>query len=223
MRVLKGLLAALAIILIRASVGSPVRQSSQSKSLVQFHKVGGLAELHFTSDPDKPRAKPSERSEVLNSHPHSRDLSLRSPNLFNGDLIDRSDSRRHLLNFSSIAYRLIDVYFIEPMQSGTKDMKNDIVYDLEAALTSVLRAVEKIRRDQPPLNRMSLTYGDLEFELYSPNPLDFDVIQEVIILSISAMKKFGAILFRLGAFAIGLVVTFGVRPRLSGSQNTITG
>ena len=105
-------------------------------------------------------------------------------------------------------------------------MGTDMRNDLDAAFDSYLRAIESIKADHPPLFRLSLAYGAFRLEFDCPNPLNKDAVKDSIILLTFVMKIFGAALFRLqiwSAVAAGLVVTFGVLPRLEGSQHAITG
>ena len=138
-----------------------------------------------------------------------------------------SISRRALLpSVTNITYRLLQLYFIEPMRTGTSNMQADMNNDLDAAFSSYLRAVEALRDDYPPLFRFAFSYGALQLHFDCPHPLNKQNVRDALTLVMFVVQIFGAALLRLqiwSAVMAGLVVTFGVLPRLPGSQHAVFG
>ena len=126
--------------------------------------------------------------------------------------------RRALPQIAGMMYRYLEVNAIEPLVSEFQSMMDD----LDTAFENYLRTLDSIEADHPPLFHLSLHYGALNLDLECKNPMNLEIVKEIVKFLTYTVHVFGrACFFRLlfyWGYASAIVVAFGALPMLAPAQ-----
>ncbi|KAL8689321.1 MAG: hypothetical protein Q9218_004985 [Villophora microphyllina] len=154
-------------------------------------------------------------------------LAPRSPFLPFPPTLPRPLSPRRLPSNGNYTWRLLSSYVIEPVASEFHALSDD----LDQAYASYQRALLWIHADHSPLTNIRLTFGDYEFHIRCPNPMNLDNVKDVLALAVFAGKIFFAAYLRIAVWSLtGTaylvtfgVIPFGVVPFARGNQHAVVG
>ena len=135
------------------------------------------------------------------------------------------DHRRGLRQIAGMMYHYLEVNAFDPIVTEFQAMMDD----LDTAFEEYLQILNSIEADHPPLFHLSLHYGALNLDIESENPMNLDIVKEIVKLLTYTVLVFGrACFFRLlfyWGYASAIWVAFGVLPMWAARQRhqVITG